>query len=243
LSLRPFAATIAVTLAAAFSGVEDSRSADDWEPGGERDGIESSHRPGPAGSPPIHRAVTTIEASLLEILAVLNDDSRRTEWMARCVEARLISREGRWTSVHYSKMSAPWPLAQRDAFVEARVSVAPGHDTATVTMSSLTGFEPVDRVVRIPHLEARFRLQALDSARTRIAYEVAVDLAGNLPGGLTHGVREEIPFDTVRNLRGFVPAQREHYTARVDDLRARLDGEQPTPSASSPSGQPARLAP
>lgn len=201
-----------------------SANADGWSEGRNADGVAASFRPGAAGEPPVYRAVTTIDADVLEVLAVLNDDRRRTEWMARCVGAHLVSRANRWSSVHYSRLSAPWPLADRDVVVAAAITVEPDASAARISMNSIEVPE-LDRtpgVVRITSLAAHYALTRTGDSESRLEYHLAVDLGGRLPASLTHRVREQITFETLRNLRHFVPIHREKYAGLVDAWRSQL---------------------
>ncbi len=211
-------------------------SAAGWRAGRSGNGVEASFQPGAGGEPAVYRAVTTIDADVLEVLAVLNDDRHRAEWMARCVEARLVSRADRWSSVHYSRLSAPWPLAHRDVIVSAAITVEPDASAATIAMKSIS-LPELDRtpgVVRITSLVAQYALTRTGDSRSRLEYQLAVDLGGRLPATLTHGVREQMTFETLRNLRRFVPNHRDQYAELVDAWRSRLaDGR----------GEAARLEP
>ncbi|MBW2716312.1 MAG: hypothetical protein JRD03_09555, partial [Deltaproteobacteria bacterium] len=72
------------------------------------------------------------------------------------------------------------------------------HDTTSELMP------PVDGVVRVPLIESFYHLVAEGPRQTRVTYQVVADLGGRLPGFIARRATEDIPLDTMRNLRDFV---------------------------------------
>lgn len=216
---------VGVALAISGPGAADPGAEPGWTVLRQEDGVVVSRRNGTAGELPVVRATTTLEAGLLETLAVLRDDERRPEWMARCVEARLLERQDRWRSINYSRMSA-WPFQDRDVVVATRASIGSGGDTALVQMQSIDSdlARPVDGVVRMPELIGHYRLEAEGEARTRLEYQLATDFGGRLPRRIARRSLEKSAFDTVRNLRDHVPGVRASYAELVAGWAAELPG-------------------
>jgi hypothetical protein len=161
------------------------------------------------------RASTRINATPLEILAVLEDDPRRLEWMARCAETRLIERRDRWNSINYTRMSV-WPFQDRDVVVETRVELAPDGQGARVRMHDIeTPLQGEIRgVVRMPSLVGEFVLDANETG-TDIAYVLIMDFGGKVPERIERFARQFIPLETLERLREHVPAERDAYAERV----------------------------
>jgi len=152
------------------------------------------------------RAVMVVNAALSEILAALSDYENRTEWMSRCAESRVLERRANGVVVIYQRNRGVWPVSDRDAVVaESRQTSADGsdvridmHDTKSELMPPLEG------AVRIPLVESFYHLVAEGPRQTRVTYQVVADLGGRIPGFIARRVGEDIPLDTMRNLRGFV---------------------------------------
>ena len=212
-----------------LAAVSPSAADEIWEPDWimirDKDGVTVSRRQGAPGELPTVRATTSLEAGLLEVLAVLRDDDRRVEWLARCVDARLLERKSRWHSINYSRMSA-WPFRDRDVVVETQASIGPGGDTAMVRMQSIKSAlaRPVEGVVRMPALIGHYRLEAEGPTRTRVEYQLAIDLGGRVSGRIARLAHENLPLETIRNLRDHVPAVRASYSELIAGWAAELPG-------------------
>ena len=72
---------------------------------------------------PIFRGVGYIDAHILDILAVLNDTTRATEWMHNCADAVLITTKGDYERTVYNRTDAPWPVNDRDVVVKSKVEI------------------------------------------------------------------------------------------------------------------------
>ena len=172
------------------------------------------------------RATASIDASVLEILAVLQDSPRRIEWMARCVESVEIQRIDLFNGLYYSRMAA-WPFDDRDVVVAIETSVGNDASSATVRMVSVESelMGPVEGVVRMPAFAGHYRLTQLDTAgspSTLVEYELAIEFGGGLSGRIAQLAREDIPFETLLNLRTHVPDTRDEYAKLVARWRKDL---------------------
>ena len=118
--------------------------------------------------------------------------------------------------------------------VETTVTVAPHASSATVVLRATESplAPPVRGVVRMPALEGGYTLTAVGPRRTRVEYEVSLDLGGRVPGFVARGVTEEMPFETLQGLRQQLVRTRGQYVAEV----ARLRGMAPDVAAPPPGG-------
>jgi len=177
-----------------------------WTPFLDEDGIAVSRLAEPRSGLNTFRAVTLMDAALSEILAALSDYENRTEWMSRCEESRVLERRANGIVVIYQRNRGVWPVSDRDAVVaETRRASADGSDVR-IEMRDTTSelMPPLDGVVRVPLIESFYHLVAEGPRQTRVTYQVVADLGGSIPGFIARRAGEDIPFDTMRNLRGFV---------------------------------------
>jgi hypothetical protein len=70
---------------------------------------------------PTYRARTTLNASVWEALAVLDDVDRACEWTSHCAEMRRVETVSERELLVYARMDAPWPVRDRDVFVRVTV--------------------------------------------------------------------------------------------------------------------------
>jgi hypothetical protein len=181
----------------------------------ERGGVLVHERPAGEGNPAQSRATTQIDATVFEILAFLQDDARRTEWMARCIEARSLGKRSRWNRLSYTRL-AVWPFSDRDVVVETLVSLDPGATSADVRMRNVTsGLQtPIQGVVRMPSMRGEIHLEQIDRG-TQVNFTLSMDLGGRVPTGIALYARQMIPLESLENLRKLVPSSRSTYAELV----------------------------
>jgi hypothetical protein len=177
-----------------------------WVPVLDEDGVEVSRLAEARSGLNTFRAVMVMDAAISEILAALSDYENRTEWMSRCAESRVLERRANGVVVIYQRNRGVWPVSDRDAVVaESRRASADGSDVR-IYMHDTTSelMPPVDGVVRVPQIESFYHLVAEGPRQTRVTYQVFADLGGRIPGFIARRASEDIPLDTMRNLRGFL---------------------------------------
>jgi hypothetical protein len=128
------------------------------------------------------KAVAEVPASIEEISAVLEDESRRSEWVARLGESVLLERLSDYEQTNYVRMRLPWPLTDRTALVRVSIDVAEGGHVVTIAgRSTRCCVHPaLPELVRAEVFESTFQMARLRFG-TRVTALVFVDPGGNLP--------------------------------------------------------------
>ena len=205
-----------------------------WEEVGRQSGIVAERLEMSGRDLPIFRGRGEISASIYEVLAVVVDDSRRTEWLHKCLEARVIERISDREKIIYTRTDAPWPVDDRDVVMRGTVEVEePGKVIITHFKGVRDRRVPVpEDTVRMKSLRGYYRLTALDAGRTHVEYVVDADPGGWLPDWLVSRASRELPLKTLLNLRRQVRRTRGRYEAfldRWDPSRAPPDQGPPVP--------------
>lgn len=172
---------------------------------------------------PSFRGVGIVKDNILRVFAVLDDVKRHTEWMERCVGARLLRGTGDTGRIVYNRTDSPWPADDRDVVLRVDVEFdAPRHRIVN-RFSSIrkSKIKPVDGVVRMPRLRGYYLLEALGPDRTRVTYEVDADPGGWLPDWVVEMAAESLPLETIVNLRRQVGRRAGDYQGQVDAWRSR----------------------
>jgi hypothetical protein len=187
--------TLALSLAAS--------QAQAWEEISRKDGVIVSQKDVPDRGLPVFRGEAVIDAPIHRLLAILSDFDRHCEWMYGCKEARLLKAHSRTHLLSYNRTDAPWPVSDRDVVLECKVHIKPEAHTVLVNFHGVRSpLQPeVEDVVRIPTLRGYYRMTALGAARTRVRYEVDADPGGDLPDWVARMVSEDMPYNTLTNLR------------------------------------------
>jgi hypothetical protein len=124
----------------------------------------------------------TIPASIEEISAVLEDASRRKEWVARFGGSVLLEKKSDYEQIEWVRMSMPWPLSDRTARVRLLVSSSGDGKTVTVAGRSVRCCPRADlpEFVRAEIYESTFQM-VRRRGQTEVTALAFVDPRGNLP--------------------------------------------------------------
>jgi hypothetical protein len=207
-------------LPSSFARAEDAEPPD-WTIVREEDGIVASQWHEPGRQFPRFRAVGTIPAEPLEVLAVIRDVERHTEWQDRCTDSRILKEGPKGRRVVYNRKDATWPVADRDIVLASETSFEDDGRRIEVRFQSTESplMPPQRGVVRMPSLVGHYRLESVGPEETRVEYQIDVDLGGRVPGFIARYAGEEMPFATVRGLRAQVAKTRGQYDDFVRGLR------------------------
>jgi hypothetical protein len=190
---------IAVTAALLLFAAEPA-----WEEIAFEDGIRVWQRKIPDSSLVEFRGQARVPASLRKILAVLQDQKRKTEWMHRCVENRLVHYKALGHMVLYNRTGSNFPLvADRDVVVETSLRYSEAERKVQIEARNVqhANAPEVDGVVRMPKLLLTWDLVALSREETEVTYQVQADPGGLLPSWVVNLVSEKIPFHSIEGLR------------------------------------------
>ncbi len=204
-----------------------------WEKVLEEHGILVEEQAVAGRNLPMFRGRGVVNAGLYEVIAVLSDADRRTQWLHRCVESKIVARLDAFTTVAYTRTDAPWPVDDRDAVMLAQLfTVEPGRVyRAQFTALPDPRMPPRDGIVRMKHLHGHWVIEALSPSSTRVEYEVDADPGGLLPGWLAARASRELPLQSVLGLRRQTRRTRGVYDAFLDQWDPeRRPKDAPTPA-------------
>jgi START domain len=195
-----------------------------WTRVAEEEGIVVTSRPSEQSPLPIFRGVAVVEASLLEVLAVVTDAERHHEWIFSCSASALVAQTSETTGVVYNRTDTPWPVPDRDVVLDSRVALVDGEREVLVRFSAVEHPDrpPQAGVVRMTYLQGHYHLWVQDAAHTRVEYQVDSDPGGSLPTWLAVRGTRDMPLETLRALRAQLVRTRGLYDARIAEFRRLL---------------------
>lgn len=178
-----------------------SNSGPAWEKVNSKNGIDTYRREVP-GSPVLAiRGVADIDGSLLQVVSVLMDTTRLTEWMDRVVEARRLTANP-LHYVEYERASVPFPLTDRDFVVESWVEFdAAKKQVSLHARSTQHPAAPVGKLVRGEVIHSVFTLSAIDAQHSHLVAEVLTDPKGSIPKWMVNLAQKSWALDTITGLR------------------------------------------
>lgn len=166
-------------------------------------GIEVHQKDHPDRDLPSFRGVGMVNSSIYRVLAVLEDTTRHTEWMERCVESRVIKQMQKDERIIYNRTGAMWPVADRDVVVQGRLDFDVARQVVMLHFKSLrkSSVPKVDGVVRMTNLSGHYRLVRKGPHKTHVTFEVDADPGGALPAFVVKWASRDIPIKTIKALR------------------------------------------
>lgn len=167
------------------------------------------------------RAETTVKSTLNGLVALLMDTDSASRWIYRTDRIDLLKRDDASGSFLIHVMTDfPWPLTDRDAFVEGQITQEANSGIISVTSHAV----PVSRYpatpdfVRMPDMEGGWILQPQTDGRVKVIMTMRANPGGNIPAAVINLIIHETPYRTLRGLRKVIGEPR-YQTSRLPQIR------------------------
>lgn len=203
LSRRLFTSSIVAGVGAAIVAPRLAFAASKWETITREEGIIVSIRAEAGREFPTFRGIGRVNANKWQILAMLEDADRHTEWMHKCSGSKMLEKKGPGVQIVYNRTDAPWPVKDRDVVLKSSYKTArEGKEIWAKFRQTTSGkMGPVDGVVRMPTLTGHYHLVEIDEGRTMVEYQVNADPGGALPDWIVKQTTKDLPLHTLKNMR------------------------------------------
>ena len=192
-------------LAFSWMGSSDSFAAEKaWKEIYVKDGVTVWQKKVPDNPFVAFRGEIEINASIKKVLAVLNNQDRKTGWMQNCTENWVVEHRGVGNLVVYNRTGSHFPfVADRDVVAETNLTFDVKRGRIDIVAVNIKHPDKglVDGVIRMENLYLLWSLQFLDKTRTRVVYEVQSDPGGWVPAWVVNLVAKGIPYGTLVGLR------------------------------------------
>lgn len=172
-----------------------------WEVAKNKDGIIVYTRETDASSIREFKAVTSIKASLKEVITILNKVEDYPNWMANCQHSKIVKKISDNERIDYMQSAVPWPLDNRDVVTryKSEVDYEKGYYLATTT-SEPTLVEPVEGFVRLNKGLGSWKLER-EGEVINVTYKYNGDPEISIPKWIINMFIVDSPFETLTNLR------------------------------------------
>ena len=152
-----------------------------------------------------YRGTTTMPISIERIAYVLDDTEGKIEWVSRLEEEnRLEGNPFSYRSIAYQHYNLSWPVSDRDYVIESKWTVIKDMKLPTAVLS-------IKSIIRddVPEIKGRvrgqldrlvYKLEKLESNKTKVTVEVMVNPKGLLPNFMINLIQKEWPITTLRQL-------------------------------------------
>lgn len=145
------------------------------------------------------KAITQLEASLQEIIAILQDADNYVDWYGFTKSSQLVKREKN-VQYNYVETIFPWPFKNRDMTYRMSIDTTSSMETR-ISLTGLPDYLPeIKGIVRMKKAEGYILLRPMDGS-TEIEYVFHSDPGENVPVWLANQSIAELPFRTLMGLR------------------------------------------
>jgi hypothetical protein len=173
-----------------------------WDFIKEKDGIKIYTRKEPSSALKSFKGVADLHIEMSKVTSLLGNAKNFDWWDKNISQIKVLSFEPGKYIQYYLVYDVPWPLADRDLAVDARIAVDPVTGIHTVTAQPLLHAVPEKPgLVRIKNYKQQWTVQPLGKGMVRVILEGAVDPGGNIPAWLYNMVITETPLNVIRELR------------------------------------------
>lgn len=176
-----------------------SFTASEWKEVNNEDGIIVYNREVEGYSIPESKVIGVKEGgTLAEVKAMFLDFSTYHEWIPSCSSSKLVEKKGN-TYVYYATYDAPWPVSDRDIYLQVKYS-----ETSTQIKMEITGLPTYKAnkagFVRIPFNEALWLFELQKDGSIRLTNSSLSDPGGNIPDWISSMAAEDIPLEVMQNV-------------------------------------------
>ncbi len=146
------------------------------------------------------KAIALINAPIDQIIKILKNADRYTEWYGYTKTAKLLKKEN---SVMYNYVETifPWPFRNRDMIY--RMSILKTNvGTVEISLTGIPDYLPEKKgIVRMKKAKGYILLKSIAN-KTEVTYVFHSEPGNNIPPWLANSSIAELPFKTLTGLRG-----------------------------------------
>ncbi len=178
----------------------------EWELALDKDGIQVYTRDAPGCPLNEFRGVTTINASMNTIQAVLRDVNRQTDWMADCLQSNLLKTITPDHLVVYNLLHLDWPLSNRDLLIDVTFNENQKAKKLVLDMTVYAqDIVPVNgKYVRVRDFKATCIVEEVSAGVCRVIYQNRVNPMAPVPAFLANTIVKRNPYNTLKGMKRMV---------------------------------------
>lgn len=148
------------------------------------------------------KAVMMIPGTIEEVSVVLEDVSRRGEWISNFGESVVLECTNDYDQTEYLRVAMPWPARDRSAVIRARISVSDDLKRATIAAESVDSHlaDTLPTLVRSKVYASTFQMTQV-ADRVEVVALVFIDPRGSIPKWIVNYFTRRVARSTLSGLR------------------------------------------
>ena len=170
------------------------------------------------------KAVMTIPGTIADVALVLEDISRRGDWISNFEQSVLLERPNDYDQTEYLRVDLPWPASDRTAIVRVRVTVSDDLHRATIAGESVESHlaDRLPKLVRAQVHTSTFQMTQA-GGQVEVVALVFIDPSGWVPKWIVNYFTRRGARTTLSGLRRQV-ARRLYSPTQVTAMQRRIEG-------------------
>jgi hypothetical protein len=179
-------------------------TAGQWEFEFVKDGISVYTRHAKDSNLKPFRGEMEIDASISELLQIIEDVERYPEWCYRTTKVKLTEKHGDSVIYHYTS-DTPVIVKNREAWFYNVKEENPLSGVVVLHMRTFESEAPVPSgYLRIPWSNGFWQLIPISPEKTRLVFQMHTNPGGHIPSWLTNMLAIDSPYITMNNLREMI---------------------------------------
>jgi len=175
----------------------------DWELKKSENGIDVYLKSQDDSNIKMLKIVFDVEEPFLKVAHALDDVEACTEWVYACDVVDIYDEaEDGATIKYYTLIDFPWPLRDRDAYVESHTEMT--ENTFTSTSKALTDEAIKDGIVRMSLMDIRWYAEKKAEELVEVTYTLRSDPGGMIPAWAINLAIDSGPIRSIEAFRTFV---------------------------------------
>ncbi|HEB62475.1 MAG TPA: hypothetical protein ENI82_04905 [Bacteroidetes bacterium] len=148
----------------------------------------------------VFKAVTIINAGFSKVASVIQDTKYCKQWMDRVKTIKILKKINNNNYYTYIETFVPWPFSNRDIIL--LYNVIKTDKSIIIKLTSIPDYIPnKPGIVRMKEGTGYWKISKINYHKSLVEYSFFSDPGGNLPNWLTNTFIEDVPFNTLKNLR------------------------------------------
>ena len=149
--------------------------------------------------------VTITNTSLTKVLDIITDVNHYPSNFPNCGSAKVLVQKSKYDDIHYLTITAPWPVADRDAIYEATTTISQDGKRAQVKLDPRGDYiEENKNFIRVHNGSGFWDLEEIAPNTVQVVYQFHADPAGEIPAWVANSVIVSNPLKTLENLKRLV---------------------------------------
>jgi hypothetical protein len=148
------------------------------------------------------KGVTTVTASMRQLISFLQDDNINTQWVPYSGGAKILERPDQYRTYVHFKMNAKWPFNDRDTIALFTLSQNALNNSVTIALESNPDkISMLEGRIRIKEFSGFWELTPLDDTQIHITYQTHLNPGGYLPAWMSNRVAYNSTLISLSNLK------------------------------------------